>query len=473
MANTIVKKLKYVSPECLKRQSEYSDLVREMLSVRFSHTPKAFVHTYGCQGNVSDSEKLKGMLIAMGFELTEKSDDADLVLYNTCAVREHAQDRVFGNVGALKNNKRRNRDMIIALCGCMMQQQHVADKIRDSYSFVDLVFGTHVQHRLPEFIYRVLRGERVFEIPDSAGVIAEGLPEKRDGSIKAWLPIMYGCNNFCSYCVVPYVRGRERSREKDIVVNEARHLVSMGYKEITLLGQNVNSYGKDLDEPVSFSELLREINDIPGDFLIRFMTSHPKDCTEELIDTIASCEKVSRHLHLPFQSGNNEVLRQMNRKYTREDYLRLISYAKEKIPDLSLTSDVIVGFPGETYEQFKDTLSLVEQVEFTSLFTFIFSPRKGTVAYDMPDPVSREEKNKWFKQLTDTQARIAAKRTSSMLGKVYKVLAEGKSKNEGFITGRTDSNVIIEFKAPDSVVGNFVNVRVIDALTWIVKGEII
>ena len=284
---------------------------------------------------------------------------------------------------------------------------------------------------------------------------------------------MYGCNNFCSYCVVPYVRGRERSREKDIVVNEARHLVSMGYKEITLLGQNVNSYGKDLDEPVSFSELLREINDIPGDFLIRFMTSHPKDCTEELIDTIASCEKVSRHLHLPFQSGNNEVLRQMNRKYTREDYLRLISYAKEKISDLSLTSDVIVGFPGETYEQFKDTLSLVEQVEFTSLFTFIFSPRKGTVAYDMPDPVSREEKNKWFKQLTDTQARIAAKRTSSMLGKVYKVLAEGKSKNEGFITGRTDSNVIIEFKAPDSVVGNFVNVRVIDALTWIVKGEII
>lgn len=461
-----------VSPEELEKQVEYSALASQMLSHTVSGKPKAFVHTYGCQGNVADSEKLCGMLVSIGYEMCENIDDADLVLYNTCAIREHAEDRVFGNVGALKHYKRRNKNMIIALCGCMMQQKHIADKIKKSYPFVDLVFGTHVLHRLPEFIYRVLSGEKVYELPESTGVIAEGLPEKRDGTIKAWLPIMYGCNNFCSYCIVPYVRGRERSRKKDVILEEAKRLVACGYKEITLLGQNVNSYGKDLDEPVSFSELLREINSIEGEFLIRFMTSHPKDCTKELIDTIAQCEKVSRHIHLPFQSGNNEILKRMNRKYTREDYLELINYAKSKIPGLSLTSDVIVGFPGETYDQFKDTISLIEQVGFTSLFTFIFSPRKGTPAYDMPDPVTREEKNKWFKELTDTQASIASLRTASMVGQVYRVLVEAPSKTEGWLTGRTDSNVIIEFEGDNSLIGKFTYVKVNDALTWIVKGEI-
>ena len=278
--------------------------------------------------------KIKGMLELMGYDFTENRLEAKLIIFNTCAVREHAEDRVFGNVGALKKYKRENPDTVIALCGCMMQQKHIADKIKQSYPFVDLVFGTHVVHCLPELLFKALTGrKRVFEIPDMDGAIAEGVPVKRDNDAKAWLPIMYGCNNFCTYCIVPYVRGRERSREKQDIINEFKQLVSEGYKEITLLGQNVNSYGKDLIPYVSFAELLRELNDLDGDFRIRFMTSHPKDCTRELIETMASCDKVAQHLHLPFQSGSNRVLKAMNRHYTREQYLELINYAKELMGD--------------------------------------------------------------------------------------------------------------------------------------------
>lgn len=338
---------KIIAPAELEKQKNYAQMVHTVLSARIENQPKAFVHTYGCQGNVADSERIKGMLREMGYAFTESEDEADLILFNTCAIREHAEDRVFGNVGALKNKKKRNPGCVVALCGCMMQQSQVAERIRNSYRFVDLVFGTHVIHRLPEMLYKVLStGTRVFELPESDGVIAEGLPVSRDSAFKAWLPIMYGCNNFCSYCIVPYVRGRERSRDPETVINEARELIKAGYKEITLLGQNVNSYGKDLEKPVSFSELLRSINAIEGDFIIRFMTSHPRDCTHELLDTMARCEKVARHLHLPFQSGNDRVLKAMNRHYDRAKYLELISYAKEKMPDISLTSDVIVGFPG-------------------------------------------------------------------------------------------------------------------------------
>ncbi len=464
-----------VPVEELNKQKEYTELVRTVLSSRFSlERPKAYVHTYGCQGNVADGEKLQGMLYDMGFDFCLSPENADLVLYNTCAIREHAEDRVFGNVGALKPIKKKNPDMIIALCGCMTQQQSVADKIKCSYPFVDIVFGTHVSHRLPEFVYRKLcLGKRVFETADSDGNIVEGLPIKRDGIFRAWVPIMYGCNNFCSYCIVPYVRGRERSRDFNVVLDEVKRLVASGYKEITLLGQNVNSYNKTLSEDKQFPALLRAINAIDGDFIVRFMTSHPRDCTRELIEAMAQCNKVAKHLHLPVQSGNDRVLKEMNRHYDREKYLSLIDYAYELMPELSITSDIIVGFPGETYEEFLDTLSLIEKVRYTSLFTFIFSPRKGTKAYEMSDPVSRQEKGVWFKELTDLQEKIAGERTASMKGRSYRVLVEEKAKPDGFLSGRTQGNVIIEFEGDESLIGNFADVRVTNPKTWIVYGELV
>lgn len=465
----------FVSNEQIEKQYAVAEEVANLLSLRHNDTPKAFVHTYGCQGNVADSERIKGMLRIMGYEMTENDAKADLILYNTCAIREHAEDRVFGNIGAIKKYKKQNPNLIIALCGCMMQQTHIREKLQKSYPFVDIVFGTHNQYKIPEIFKEYLtKGKRVFADITETNEIAEGMPVVRDRSAKAWLPIMYGCDNFCSYCVVPYVRGRERSRKSQDIMNEIKQIIAEGYKDITLLGQNVNSYGKGLDEDINFAKLLRMINDLDGEFTIRFMTSHPKDCTKELIDTIAECEKVSKHIHLPFQSGNNRVLKEMNRRYTRESYLELINYAKEKIEGLSLTSDVIVGFPGETDEEFKDTLSLVKEVGFTSLFTFIFSSRKGTKAAEMPDPVSREEKNKRFKELCDLQESIAANHNAQMLGKTYRVLCEGESKNnEGFMAGRTDGNVIIEFKACESTVGKFCNVKVTESLNWIVKGELV
>ncbi len=378
-----------------------------MLEARYGENPKAYVHTYGCQGNVADSERIKGMLCQMGYTFAESPENADLVLYNTCAIREHAQDRVFGNVGLLKPMKKEKPNMIIALCGCMMQQKHVAEKIKQSYPFVNLVFGTHAIHRLPELLCGVLcEKKRVFSVEDSAGVIAEGIPSVRDDTQNAWLPIMYGCNNFCTYCVVPYVRGRERSRKPDIIIEEARELAAKGFGQITLLGQNVNSYGKNSGFDMNFSGLLRQLDAIDGDFKIDFMTSHPKDCTTELIDTLASMKKFSGHLHLPVQSGNNRILAAMNRGYTREHYLGLVEYAKKSIPGLDLTTDIIVGFPGENHQEFCDTLSLVREAQFASMFTFIFSPRKGTKAETLPDPVSHAEKAKWFKELTDLQEKI-------------------------------------------------------------------
>lgn len=461
-----------VSPAETEKQNEYIQLVRSLVETRFNSAPKAFVHTYGCQGNVSDSERLKGMLEKMGYELTEELDGADLVLYNTCAIREHAEDRVFGNVGALKSMKYANRDMKILLCGCMMQQEHVARKIRTSYPFVDIVFGTHVIHRLPEFLYRSFStGKKVFELPEHDGVISEALPVHHDSSFKAWLPIMYGCNNFCSYCIVPYVRGRERSRDPELIIKEAEALVAEGYKEITLLGQNVNSYGKYPDYGCNFASLLKRLNAIEGDFVIRFMTSHPKDCTHELLDTMAECEKVAKHLHLPFQSGCDRVLAEMNRRYTREKYLGLLEYAYKVMPELSVTADVIVGFPGETYEEFLETVSLVREAGFTSMYTFIYSPREGTKAAKMPDPVSKEDKGKWLRELISVQEEIAAQRTASMVGKTYRVLCESVGKN-GLIEGRTSGNIIIEFPADASVIGSFREVTVKESLTWILRGEL-
>lgn len=456
-------------------QKEFCKKVRSVISKRYDPAPLACVVTYGCQQNVADSEKIKGMLHEMGYGFTEERTKAQLILFNTCAVREHAEDRVFGNVGALKKYKHEHPGVVIACCGCMMQQQHIAEKIKKSFPFVDLVFGTHVIHQLPGLLYKTLTGKkRVFEIPDMDGVIAEGVPVLRDEEKRAWLPIMYGCNNFCTYCIVPYVRGRERSRDPQDILKETRELVQNGCKEITLLGQNVNSYGKNLEPKVTFAQLLRMINDIDGDFRIRFMTSHPKDCTRELLETMAQCDKVAKHLHLPFQSGNDRVLKAMNRNYTREKYLSLIRYAKELMGDaLSITSDIIVGFPGETYEEFQDTLSLIEEVRFTSLFTFIYSPRNGTPATRMPDPVSAEEKGRWLRELLAVQEKISAENMKKYAGKTFKCFVYGKGKlGEHSLEARTDGNLIVEFDGDESLIGSFKNITVTEPLTYVLKGRL-
>ncbi len=436
--------------------------------------PLALVRTYGCQQNVADGEKIKGQLEQMGFSFTGDEEKADLILFNTCAVREHAEDRVFGNVGALKNVKRRHPSVLIAVCGCMMEQEHVAERMKKSFPFVNLVFGTHVIHKLPQLLFQTVTDScRVFERGDESedSAIVEGLPVHRDGSFKAFLTVMYGCNNFCSYCVVPYVRGRERSREPDAVLKEFRGLVEAGYKDITLLGQNVNSYGKNLREPVSFSALLRRLDAVEGDYRLRFMTSHPKDATRELIDTIAAGRHLCRHLHLPVQSGSDRVLRAMNRGYTREKYLAFVEYARKKIPGLSLTSDIIVGFPGETEEEFRETLDLIRRVKFTSLFTFIYSPREGTRAAALPDPVPAEEKTRRLQRLCAEQEKIAAARCAGEVGRTYRVLVEGRNPRTGLLCGRTEGNEIVNFPGGDGLLGRFAQVRVVSAQGWVLRGE--
>ena len=463
-----------VPAEELAKQLEYAEKVKVLLEYRHADQPLAYVHVYGCQQNVSDGERIKGLLAQMGYGFTENQEEADLVLFNTCAVRGHAEDRVYGNVGALKHLKNRKPGLLIALCGCMMQQQGAAEKIKNSYPHVNLVFGTHVIHRLPELVYRVLGGQkRVFELPESDGAIAEGLPVRRDGGPKGWLPVMYGCNNFCTYCIVPYVRGRERSRTPEAIVAEAKELLRQGYKEITLLGQNVNSYGRGLEEDINFAKLLRQINDLPGDFIIRFMTSHPKDCTMELLDAMRDCEKVERHLHLPVQAGSNRVLAAMNRRYTREEYLHLVDEARERIPDLTLTSDIIVGFPGETYEEFLETVSLIEQVRFGSLFTFIFSPREGTPAAKLPDEISQKEKARWLGELLRAQEQIAAEQSAALVGKKVRVLCEEAGKKEGIICGRTTYNTIVEFEGPPALISQFAQVQITGATNWVLSGKLL
>lgn len=471
---------KIISDIISEKQFEYMKLIEEIMEVRkIGEKPLAYIRTYGCQQNVADGERIKGMLEKSGFDFTDTPDNADFILFNTCAVREHAEDRVFGNVGALKSLKRKNPHLLIALCGCMMEQEHIADKMYKSFPFVGLVFGTHSLHKFPQLMYSALvEGKRVYERGVDDKKVYEGIPIKRDGTFKGWLPIMYGCNNFCTYCIVPYVRGRERSREKDIILCEAKSMINSGYKDITLLGQNVNSYGKGLEKNVNFAELLREIDSINGDYWLRFMTSHPKDCSKELIDTIANGTHISTHLHLPFQSGSDRILKAMNRHYDRKKYLEIINYAKEKINGLSLTSDIIVGFPGETYEDFKETISLIKEVEFTSLFTFIYSPRVGTPAAKMEDPISAEEKSKWFQELLAVQEEIAAKRCASMVSNIEKVLIEGETGKNNELQGRTSGNIIVEVKAPDNLpfenlIGTFQNVRITKARNWILKGELV
>lgn len=438
--------------------------------------PLALVDTYGCQQNEADSEQIRGMLREMGYAFTEDTSVADVIVINTCAIREHAELRVLGNVGALTHTKRRKPNQVICLCGCSMQEPHMAEKIRKSFRHVDLVFGPHALWRFPELLQQVLlKKERVFATEQSDGRIAEGLPVVRRGKIKAWVSIMYGCNNFCTYCIVPYVRGRERSREPEQILEEVRRLVAEGYKDITLLGQNVNSYGKDLDSNVDFADLLAQINDIPGDFLVRFMTSHPKDASQKLFETMARCDKVAPQLHLPVQSGSSRVLKAMNRHYDREIYLDEVRRLKALIPDIVLTSDIIVGFPGETQEEFEETLSLLEEVRFDSLFTFIFSPRVGTPAAKMDDPVPMEEKKKWFQRLLDTQNRISVEKHKEYIGRILPVLVEEENPADAVnnLNCRTDGWRLVHVPGDVSLLGQRKKVKITDCSTWSLFGEFV
>ena len=438
--------------------------------------PLALVDTYGCQQNEADSEQIRGMLREMGYAFTEDTSVADVIVINTCAIREHAELRVLGNVGALTHTKRRKPNQVICLCGCSMQEPHMAEKIRKSFRHVDLVFGPHALWRFPELLQQVqLKKERVFATEQSDGRIAEGLPVVRRGKIKAWVSIMYGCNNFCTYCIVPYVRGRERSREPEQILEEVRSLVAEGYKDITLLGQNVNSYGKDLDSNVDFADLLAQINDISGDFLVRFMTSHPRDASQKLFETMARCDKVAPQLHLPVQSGSSRVLKAMNRHYDREIYLDEVRRLKALIPDIVLTSDIIVGFPGETQEEFEETLSLLEEVRFDSLFTFIFSPRVGTPAAKMDDPVPMEEKKKWFQRLLDTQNRISVEKHKEYIGRILPVLVEEENPADAVnnLNCRTDGWRLVHVPGDVSLLGQRKKVKITDCSTWSLFGEFV
>lgn len=461
-----------ISEEEVKEQGFFMARVRSVTHM-FDHAPLAYTHSYGCQQNVSDGEKINGMLEKMGYGFTDDPEKADFILYNTCAVRENAENRVFGNIGALKHLKNRNPDLIIAVCGCMTQQEHIAKRIKSTFPFVDLVFGTHVLHKFPEYLYSVFAdGKRVFSLPECDGVICEGIPVKRDSRFKASVPIMYGCNNFCTYCIVPYVRGRERSRAPAEIISEVKELIENGYKEILLLGQNVNSYGNGTD--MDFKGLLRELDKLEGEFKISFMTSHPKDCSFELIDTIADSRHISWHLHLPVQSGSNRILKLMNRHYDTEKYLSLVEYARKRIPDIQLTTDIIVGFPGETYEDFCETLELMRRVKYDSAFTFIYSKREGTKAAEMDDPVSEEEKGKWFRELLEVQGQSGDEAYKKYVGTTLRVLCEGRGRtDEKLYTGKSRQNIIVDFNGNDDRIGKFVDVKITKALNWALVGEII
>lgn len=459
-----------ITKDELDRQRVFVQKVRSVNHI-CSNKPLAYVHTYGCQQNVADGEKIKGMLEEMGYGFTDDTSDADFILFNTCAVRENAVQRVFGNVGALKHLKKKNPELIVAVCGCMVQQPGTAERLKKTFPFVDIIFGTHVLHTFPELLCKcIFEQGRVFEIPEIDGVIAEGIPVKRDSGFKASVPIMYGCNNFCTYCVVPYVRGRERSRSPEAVISEVEQLIADGYKDILLLGQNVNSYGKGSD--VDFPELLQRLDLLSGEFRLEFMTSHPKDCTKRLIDVIADSKHICHHLHLPVQCGSDRILKLMNRHYDVKHYLELVDYARERISDLNLTTDIIVGFPGELREDFEQTLELMKRVCFDSAFTFIFSPREGTKAAEMDDPVSAEEKGEWFRELLEVQGECGSKSYQKYVGKTVRVLCEGKGRtSEEYYNGKSRQNIIVDFDGDENDVGQFVDVKITKALNWALVGE--
>ena len=465
----------------IKLQEEY---IKKVKKINQDKNLKYTILTMGCQLNENDSEKLCGMLEKMGYTKTEKQNDADLALFNTCCVRENAEDKLFGKLGELKRLKEQ-KGIIIAIGGCMMQEKHITDKIKESYPFVDILFGTHTLHKFPEDLYKVIEEKRKLEdILDIDGKIYEGLPIKRDSKIKASVTIMNGCNNFCSYCIVPYVRGRERSRQPRDIIEEVKKLAKEGYKEITLLGQNVNSYlrvEREKNIPFeeyqgvnSFATLLRAINKIDGIERIRFISPHPKDFTDDVIEAIADCEKVCKLVHLPLQSGNTKVLKEMNRKYTKEQYLNLVEKMKNKIPNLTLSTDIIVGFPGETDEEFEDTLEVVEKVRFEQVYMFIYSRRVGTPGDKMQNQIPEDIKHKRFDKLKALVESQIEENNKKYIGTTQKILVEGESKNNSnMLSGRTESNKVVIFEESKELIDKIINIKIISQHMWYLKGEIL
>jgi len=458
-----------VSTDEVEKQKLLMNSLKKMIQTR-KIQPLAYVDTYGCQQNEADSEKLRGMLIEMGYGITYDENRAEIAIVNTCAIRENAENRVLGNVGALIHTKRANPNQLIVFCGCLAGVPETVEKIRNSYQHVGLVFPPGKIWRFPELLLRALsEKKRIFETNDEDSILAEGLPVHREGNVKAWLPVMYGCNNFCSYCIVPYVRGRERSRKKEAVLEEAQFLVASGYKDITLLGQNVNSYGNGKED---FAKLIRQVNDIEGEFLIRFMTSHPKDASMELFSAMAESEKAAKHIHLPFQAGSDRVLKLMNRGYTSAEYLDKVVTARELMPDIVITSDVIVGYPGETEEEFNDTLKLVEKADFEAMFTFIYSKRPGTPAEKLPDTVTREEKQSRFERLTTLQNEISERKHEQYVGKTVRVLVDGEAKKERFpLKARTNGGRLVHLTGKSCLIGQFIDAEILFSNNWSLFGK--
>ena len=461
----------------INKQKEYIDKVNK---INLGKNLKYIVLTMGCQLNENDSEKISGMIEEMGYTRTDKINDADLIAFNTCCVRENAEDRLFGKLGEVKKYKE-SKGTIIAIGGCMMQEKHMVEKLKKSYPFFDIVFGPHTLYKFPEDVYNTITTrKRVEDILDIDGEVIEGLPIRRDDKIKASVAIMNGCNNFCTYCIVPYVRGRERSRRAEDILNEIENLAKEGYKEVTLLGQNVNSYmrverkrGENVGPIDSFAKLLRKVNEISGIERIRFISPHPKDFTDDVIEAIRDCDKVCKIIHLPLQSGSSKVLKDMNRKYTKEQYLDLVNKMKEKIHNVEFSTDIIVGFPGETDEDFEDTLDVVKKVGFEQVFMFIYSRRKGTPADKMENQIPEEIKHKRFDILKELVESQIEENNTKIVGTIQKVLVEGKSKtNENMLTGRTDTNKVVNFEGPDSLIGEIVELKIKSEHMWYLKGEL-
>lgn len=468
-----------VPVEKIEEQNRFIEAIAEKNNRYFAinkRKPKYMITTFGCQMNEHDSEKLAAMLEAMGYEPTLMTNDCDLIIYNTCAVRENAELKVYGNLGHLKLAKRKNPELKIAVCGCMMQQPHVVKEIKSKYKHVDLVFGTHNLYKFPELLTETMdNNTTLVDVWDVDGEVVEGLRSSRKFELKAFVNIMYGCNNFCTYCIVPYTRGRERSRTPEDIINEIKELVANGTKEITLLGQNVDSYGKTLEEPITFAELLRMTNEVEGLERIRFMTSHPKDISDEVIYAMRDCDKVCEFLHLPVQCGSTKLLKKMNRHYSKEDYLRIIEKAKAEIPDIAFSTDLMIGFPGETEEDLLDTIDVVEKVRYDNAFTFIYSKREGTPAAKMEDQIPEDVKHERFNKVLAKVNEILAEISASYVGKTVEVLVEGKSKTDDTkFTGRTRQNKLVNFtvKNPEAdLLGKLMDVKITEATTFSLVGE--
>ena len=436
-------------------------------------TRKAFVLTFGCQQNEADSERLAGMAEAMGYEIVKSPESADLILVNTCAIREHAELKALSTIGQYKHLKTKNPDLIIAVCGCMVTQEHRRNDIKFKYPYVDFIFGTSSIHRMPQLLWdKIEKGKRIYCPEETEYMVAEGIPVKRESSYKAWLSVMYGCNNFCSYCIVPYVRGRERSRRKEEILEEFKGLVADGYKDITLLGQNVNSYGKDNDDGCDFADLLKLLCSVEGDYKIHFMTSHPKDATHKLIDVMAEEEHIAKHFHLPMQSGSDRILKAMNRHYDTKRYLSIVDYMRSRMPDVAITSDIIVGFPGETEDEFEMTLDMLRRVKFDMLYSFIYSPRNGPPAAKMEDQIPKKIQNERFERLLAVQNQIALEKNLPLVGKVVRVLCDGESKTNSLLySGRTEQSKIVFFEADKNDIGRFINVEIERAEAFALYGK--